>query len=81
MIPFNSCSLTKNEEEEEEEEEEKEEEEEGEEEEEEEEEEEKYSFQREPTWEHKALSGSDSIPYARCNQSYRIELRKIGAYH
>ena len=25
-----------------------------------------YSLQTEPTWEHKALSGTDSIPCARC---------------
>ena len=30
------------------------------------EEEENYSLQTEPTWEHKALSGTDSILCARC---------------
>ena len=43
------------------------------------EEEESYSLQREPTWEHKALSGSDSILYAKCNQSYGKPLKR-GAY-
>ena len=32
----------------------------------EEEEEENYSLQSEPTWEHKALFGTDSVLYARC---------------
>ena len=35
----------------------------------EEEEEENNSFQREPAWERKALSCSDLVLYARCNQS------------
>ena len=38
------------------------------------------SLHIEPTWEHKALFGSDSIFYARLNQSYGKTL-KTGAYH
>ena len=38
--------------------------------------EENHSFQREPTWEYMALSGSDSILYARCNQSHRKPLKR-----
>ena len=41
---------------------------------------ENYFLQRGPTWEHKAISGSDSILYARCSQSYGNPL-ETGAYH
>ena len=45
----------------------------------EEEEEEDYSLQTEPTWEHKALSGTDSILCARCKSILR-EASEKGAY-
>ena len=45
-----------------------------------EEEKENYSLQTEPTWEHKALSGTDSILYARC-KSILWEAPEKGAYH
>ena len=44
------------------------------------EEEENYSLQTEPTWEHKALSGTDSILCARC-KSILWEAPEKGAYH
>ena len=44
------------------------------------EEEENYSLQTEPTWEHKALSGTDSILCARCKSILR-EAPEKGAYH
>ena len=43
-------------------------------------EEENYSLQTEPTWEHKALSGTDSILCARC-KSVPWEAPEKGAYH
>ena len=43
-------------------------------------EEENSSLQREPTWQHKALSGSHSILYATCTQSYG-KPPKTEAYH
>ena len=39
-----------------------------------------YSLQTEPTWEHKALSGTDSILCARC-KSILWEAPEKGAYH
>lgn len=42
--------------------------------------EENYSLHREPAREHKALSGTSSVLYARCSQSYGKAL-KTGAYH
>ena len=44
------------------------------------EEEENYSLQTEPTWEHKALSGTDSVLCARC-KSILWEAPEKGAYH
>ena len=44
------------------------------------EEEENYSLQTEPTWEHKALFGTDSILCARCKSILR-EAPEKGAYH
>ena len=44
------------------------------------EEEENYSRQTEPTWEHKALSGTDSTLCARC-KSILWEAPEKGAYH
>ena len=44
------------------------------------EEEENYSLQTEPTWEHKALSGTDSILRARC-KSILWEAPEKGAYY
>ena len=44
------------------------------------EEEENYSLQTEPTWEHKAFSGTDSILCARCKSILR-EAPEKGAYH
>ena len=41
--------------------------------------EEDYSLQTEPTWEHKALSGTDSILCARC-KSIQREAPEKGAY-
>ena len=43
------------------------------------EEEENYSFQTEPTWEHKALSGASLILCARC-KSIQSEAPEKGAY-
>ena len=43
------------------------------------EEEENYSLQTEPSWEHKAPSGTDSILCARCNVYPRVSPEK-GAY-
>ena len=43
-------------------------------------EEENYSLQTEPTWEHKALSGTGSILCARCKSILR-EAPEKGAYH
>ena len=43
------------------------------------EEEENYSLQTEPTWEHKALSGTDSVLCARC-KSILWEAPEKGAY-
>ena len=42
-------------------------------------EEENYSLQTEPTWEHKVLSGTDSILCARC-KSILWEAPEKGAY-
>ena len=42
-------------------------------------EDEDYSLQTEPTWEHKALSGTDSISRARC-KSILWEAPEKGAY-
>ena len=44
------------------------------------EEEENYSLQTEPTWEHKALSGTDSVLCARC-KSILWEAPEKGAHH
>ncbi|WP_419581947.1 hypothetical protein, partial [Thiolapillus sp.] len=44
------------------------------------EEEENYSLQTEPTWEHKALSGTDSILCARCKSILWEKPPKTGAY-
>ena len=44
-----------------------------------EEEEKNDSLQTEPTWEHKSLSGTDSILYARC-KSILLETPEKGAY-
>ena len=43
------------------------------------EEEENYSLETEPTWEHKAFSGTDSIPCSRC-KSIPWEAPEKGAY-
>ena len=37
------------------------------------------SLQREPTWEHKDLSDSDSILYTRCGQSCKAP-EKVGVF-